>query len=269
MKTSLPKSKVSPAKKVILFDMCQVDLKGRKFDVAVLPIGATEVHALHLPFGNDAIHASEIARRAAERATEKGAGILVMPTIPFGCSPDVMSYPYTVTVRPTTLLHLFEDLIVSLTTHGIRKFIILNGHGGNCGTIEALTRELFGKYGAFIAGLDWWMTVADVVAEVQETDELSHADEIETSESLVLCPELVRMDVAERTHTNPPQLKTMIKYGGSFRRPWHLYTKNGGVGDPTMATKEKGEKIVNAAVERISDIFVELAHAKHDGDFLY
>jgi creatinine amidohydrolase/Fe(II)-dependent formamide hydrolase-like protein len=61
----------------------------------------------------------------------------------------------------------------------------------------------------------------------------------------------------------------MAKYGGIFLHPWELYTKNGGVGDPTMATKEKGTKIVTVAVERLAEILVELAKAKHEGRFLY
>ncbi|MFA7158596.1 MAG: creatininase family protein [Kiritimatiellia bacterium] len=256
-------------KKFLLYEMCRGDLKGRKFDLAVIPVGATEAHAWHLPFGNDTLHAAEVARRAAARAAEKGAGALVLPAIPFGCSPDVMSYPYTVTIRPTTLLRLLEDLINSLADHGIRKFVVLNGHGGNTGTIEALTRELFGKRGLFIAWIDWWTTVADVVRQVQETDELSHADEIETSQSLEICPELVRMDWAEKTHSNPTQLKKMKEYGGKFLSPWHLYTKNAGVGDPTKATREKGRKIVAAAGERIAAMLVELARAKHKGQYLY
>lgn len=255
--------------KVELFKMCQADLKGHAFEVAVLPIGATEVHAQHLPFGNDAIHASEIARRAAARATEKGAGILLTPTIPFGCSPDVMSYPYTISVQPTTLFRLFEDQITSLRSHGIRKFMFLNGHGGNTGAIEAFSREFYGQQGVFIVAVDWWVTVADVIAQVKETDELDHADEIETSESLALCPDLVRMDVAEGTRSNPTQLPTVLKYGGKFLKPWALYTRNGGVGDPTKATREKGEKIVSVAIERISGMLVELAKAKFDGPFLY
>ena len=255
--------------KVLLFEMCRADLAGHSFEVAVLPIGATEVHAWHLPFGNDALQAAEIARRAALRASEKGASVLVAPTIPFGCSPDVMSFPYSISVRPTTLFPLFEDLIVSLNAHGIRKFVFLSGHGGNTGALEAFSREFFGKHGVFIACVDWWVTVADVIDQVRETDQLAHADEIETSISLELCPELVRMDVAERTTTNPTQLPTLEKYGGKFLHPWSLYTKNGGVGDPTLATREKGAKIASAAVERISDMLVELAKAKFDGQLLY
>jgi creatinine amidohydrolase len=249
-------------KKVVLFEMCRADLENRSFDVAVVPIGATEVHAWHLPFGNDALHAAEIARRAAGRAAEKGAEILVLPTIPFGCSPDVMPYRYTLSVRPTTLFPLFEDIVASMAAHGIRKIVFLSGHGGNNGAIEAFRREFHGRYGAFLAQIEWWTTVADVVAKVRETNELDHADEIETSESLELCPELVRMDVAEPTSANPNPLKTFARHGGRFLRPWNLYTKNGGVGDPTRATREKGAAIVAAAVERIADMLVELARAK-------
>lgn len=256
-------------KKVLLFEMCRSDLKGRSFQVAVLPIGATEVHAWHLPFGNDALLAAEVARRAALRAAERGAEVLVAPTVPFGCSPDVMPFPYTLSVRPTTLFRLWEDLIVSLTAHGIHKFMFLNGHGGNNGAIEAFRREFYGKHGAFLVQVDWWTTAEDVTREVQETDELDHADEIETSHSLELCPDLVRMDLAEPTRGNRSRLPTLEEHGGKFLRRWDLYTNNGGVGDPTKATREKGARIVEAAVARIADMLVELARAGQDERFPY
>ena len=79
--------------------------------------------------------------------------------------------------------------------------------------------------------------------------------------------DLVRMDVAEATRGNPSRLPTLDKYGAKFLRPWHLYTKNGGVGDPTKATRGKGAKIVAGAVERISDMFVEFAEDEYDGRF--
>jgi len=256
-------------KKVQLFEMCRKDLEGRSFEVAVLPIGATEVHAWHLPFGNDAIHATELARRAAERAAEKGAEILVAPTIPYGCSPDVMPYPYTISVRPTTLFRLWEDLIISLTAHGIRKFMFLSGHGGNDGAIEAFRREIYGKYGAFLVHVIWWKTAGDVIKQVQETDEIDHADEIETSVSLELCPDLVHMDLAEKAPGNRSRLTAHKKYGGQFLRPWDLYTTTGGVGDPTKGTREKGAKIVEAAVKRIAEMLVELARTEQNETFPY
>ena len=249
--------------------MCQADLEGRSFEVAVLPIGACEVHAMHLPFGNDAFHVSAIARLSAERASQDGARILVLPTIPFGCDQNLMEFPYTVGLQPTTIIKIFADLIGGLARHGLRKVLLLNGHGGNPGALEAASRELYGRHGVFIARLNWYEAVSDVMAEVQETDEVEHADEIETSYALALYPEHVNMDAAVPAPSRPSRLALLQKYGGRFCRPWHLFTRNGGVGDPTKATREKGEKIVAAAVERIAAILVELAEAEYDEKFPY
>ena len=255
--------------KFVLEEMCRADLPKESFEVAVLPIGACEVHAMHLPFGNDTLQVSRIARLAAEKATQKGAGVVVLPAIPFGCDQNLLAFPYTVSLQPTTILRIFDDLIASLSKHGLKKVLLLNGHGGNTGTLDVVLRELYNKHDVFIARLDWWTVASDVAAEVQETSEVEHADEIETSISLALFPDLVRMKAAEATSTNPSRLPLLQKHGGKFSRPWHLFTKNGGVGDPTKATREKGARIVSAAVHRIADILVELSAAEYDGKFPY
>ena len=130
-------------------------------------------------------------------------------------------------------------------------------------------RKGHGRQGVFLVRIDWWTTVEDVVKQVKETDEIDHADEIETSISLEVCPGLVRMDRAEPAPGNRSRLPTVEKHGGKFLRPWDGYTKNGGVGDPTQATREKGARIVEAAVARIADMLVELAQARHDERFPY
>lgn len=256
--------------KVVLAEMCRADLsEAQRFEMAVLPIGACEPHGMHLPFGNDTMHCEAIARLSAAKASEKGAHVLLLPAVPFGCDQNLMAFPYTVSLRPTTLIRIFDDIIGSMARHGLKKVLILNGHGGNSGTLDAVLRELYGKHDVFVARLDWWVVAADVAAAVQETDEVEHADEIETSIALALYPELVNMGAAEATTTRRSRLGLLEKYGGKFSRPWHLFTRNTGVGDPTKATAEKGEKIVAAAVERISDILVELAAAEYDEEFPY
>jgi len=107
------------------------------------------------------------------------------------------------------------------------------------------------------------------VNAVRETAEIDHADEIETSVALALFPQFVNTDAAEPSPTNPSRLPLLQKYGGKFSRPWHLFTRNGGVGDPTKATRAKGEKVVQATVERIADILVELCAVKYDERFPY
>jgi len=255
--------------KTVLEEMCQADLKGKSFEAAVLPIGSCEVHGMHLPYGTDAFQISLIARRAADLAAGRGASVLVLPTLPFGCDQNLLAFPYTVSLDPTTIFRVYDDLIGSLTRHGIRKFLLLNGHGGNTGTLDAMLRELYGKHKAFLARLDFWIVASDVVEAVRETAEIDHADEIETSIALALFPQFVNRAAAEATSTNPSRLQTLLKYGGKFSRPWHLYTRNGGVGDPTKATREKGEKIVRVTVERIAEILVELCAAKYDERFPY
>ncbi len=255
--------------KVMLAEMCQADLRGTSFEVAVLPIGSCEVHGMHLPFGNDTLQVGAVARLAAERAAQRGARVLVLPALPFGCDQNVMEFPYTVSLQPTTIITIFDDLISSLAKHGLRKFLLLNGHGGNTGTLDATLRELYGKHGVFIARLDFWLVAADVVAEVQETSEIEHADEIETSIALALHPELVNMSIAEPTATSRSRLGKLEEYGGKFSRPWHLFTKNGGVGDPTKANAEKGKKVIEATVERLADVLTELSAADHDERFPY
>jgi creatinine amidohydrolase len=255
--------------KIMLEEACQAELKGRSVELAVLPIGSCEVHGMHLPFGTDAFQATILARRGAELAASRGAAVLVLPVLPYGCDQNLMEFPYTVGLSPSTILKVLDDLVGGLAHHGIRKVLLFNGHGGNCGTLDAALRELHGKHKVFLARLDCWTVAADVVNAVRETAEIEHADEMETSVALALFPQFVNMGAAEPAPSHPSRLPLLQKYGGKFSRPWHLFTRNGGVGDPTKATREKGEKVVQATVERIADILVELCAVKYDKRFPY
>lgn len=252
-----------------LAEICQADLVKREIEVAVLPIGSVEVHGMHLPFGTDGLLVDAIARRAAARAAEKGAAVICLPAQSVGCTQNLMEFPGTLTLRPTTLIRVIEDIADSLLHHGIRKLLLLNGHGGNSAAIGAACRELYDRRGLFVARMNYWDAAMDVIEQVRETKHLEHADEMETSVALALFPELVKMEHAIPVEVKPSRLPLLQKYGGDFTRPWHLYTTNGGTGDSTKATPEKGEKIVAACVERIGDVLVELANARMDARFPY
>ena len=149
---------------------------------------------------------SLLARRGADLAAARGAAVLVMPALPFGCDQNLMEFPYTVSLSPTTIFRVHDDLIGSLARHGIRKVLLLNGHGGNTGTLDAALRELYGKHKVFLARMDCWTVATDVVNAVRETAEIDHADGIETSVALALFPHFVNMDAAEPSPTNPSRL---------------------------------------------------------------
>src|SRR5438067_2434993 len=153
---------------------------GRKWEVAVLPFGATEPHNYHMPYGTDCYQVDAIGRRACEHAYRKGAAVLLLPTMPFGVNTNHLKVPgaLALSVTPTTLLKLLGDLTDALYRQGIRKMVLLNGHGGN--ELKPLTRELFHTTKMFLCVCDWYRVAADqyptLFAKPGE-----HADEMETS----------------------------------------------------------------------------------------
>ena len=251
-----------------LSEMYYGEMRDLDVQVAVLPIGSTEPHAFHLPYSTDTLQVQEIARRACVAANEKGAKALALPATPYGCDANLLGFPFTIDLTPRVLMSLIEDVVRSLVHHGVRKIMLMNGHGGNNAALETVMRELYGRVEAFICVVHWWETAADVTNEVCETKETGHACEFETSLCLELLPDLVRMDLAEKTTTRPVRVPLVQKYG-KFCRPWHLFTRNTGIGDPTKATREKGKRIADCAVSRIADMLVELSEKEWDQTFPY
>jgi creatinine amidohydrolase len=251
----------------ILAEMCDADFDNWKPEVALIPVGSTEVHARHLPFGSDTLQVEAICRRTVEAANTAGARILLLPAIPFSVDGNLMKFPYTIHVPPSTLMMFIRDIINSLNKHGIQKFLLVNGHGGNTATLQTVCRELYG--GPFIATIDWWKIAWDVTMKIMETGEPDHADEFETSVVQALQPKLARMDVVEKTQTREHMLPKLVKYGGNFSRPWEGHTRNGGTGDPTKATVAKGEAIVQESIARFTEILIELNNAPMGEAFPY
>ena len=108
--------------------------------MAVLPLGATEPHNLHLPYGTDTFQVQIVAERAAARAHEGGARVVVLPTLPYGTETNQMQFPLAMNLNPSTVARVITDLVDSLAAHSIRKCVLLNGHGGN--DLKWVLREL-------------------------------------------------------------------------------------------------------------------------------
>jgi len=241
-------------------------MKGRHFEVAVLPFGATEPHNLHLPYGNDTLTVTAMAQSACRKANEQGASALLLPSMPYGVDSNVMAFPFTMNCRPSTHLAFMQDLVDSLEHHGIHKLVIANGHGGN--EFGFILREMFGATSVFLSVYEWWKAVEDnLPPDCRPTGD--HADHMETSLSLYLFPHLVDMRVADDGATKTCRLEAVRKGYVKITRPWHLVTRNAGVGDPRQATAEKGEKIFNLAVEQLTAYMVELSAAEMDETFPY
>lgn len=233
------------------------------WEVAVLPWGATEPHNLHLPYGTDTVESERIAAEAGRLAWEAGARVAVLPTVPFGANAGQVAFPLTVDVRPSTQAALLGDVVASLERQGIRRLVVLNGHGGN--DFRAPVRELQATSPVLICLVDWFRIPPDEELFVDAGD---HAGELETSLMLHVAPELVAP--LEEAGSGRPRGFTVaaLREGWAWTpRDWARATEDTGCGDPAPATAEKGLRYFRSVTRRIASFLVELART--DPERLY
>lgn len=252
----------------VLAEQNHAFIRSQKWEVAVLPFGATEPHNLHLPYCTDNYQVDAIGSRVCEHAWSAGARVLLLPTVPYGVNTNYLQIPGALTcgVTPSTLLHLLRDLVESLERQGLRKLVLLNGHGGN--ELKPLIRELHHRTKMFLCVCDWYKMATDAYKQIFERPG-EHADEVETSLMLAYYPELVRMDQADPGAARTSRFEAVNRGWVSITRPWHLLTTNTGCGDPRPASAEKGRQLMDVLVDRLGGFLVELAAAKMDEQFPY
>ncbi|MFB3785459.1 MAG: creatininase family protein [bacterium] len=242
-------------------------VKSHPYEVVVLPVGATEPHNLHLPYGSDAITTERVGDLICERAHALGARVALLPGIPFGVDSNLLGFPMTVSLNPSTLDRVIGDVIHSMEAHGIRKMVLLNGHGGN--DLKNTLREYFGKTSIFLSLVEWWKVAADRYAEIIEHRNGDHADEMETSVVMYLFPELVDLSRADDGAVKASRFEAINRGWVQVTRPWHIVTTNAGVGYPKKASPEKGKQIIDIVVERIGQYLKELSDSEINETFPY
>ena len=120
------------AKPYVLEQTNWKQVKSQKYEVAILPWGATEPHNYHLPYGTDSLETAKIAEQSAGKAWEKGAKVMVLPVIPLGAqNMGQIDMPFCLHTKPSTQLIILKDILTAFSGQGIKKLVIMNGHGGN------------------------------------------------------------------------------------------------------------------------------------------
>lgn len=234
------------------------------FEVAVLPLGATEPHNLHLPYATDTLQVERLGSLACARAAAEGARVVLLPAMPFGTETNQARFPLALNVNPTTLAAVITDLVASLVQHGIRKVVLLNGHGGN--DLKWLLRQLYGSTPAQLFLCHWYKVAADRYREIFR-DAGDHAGELETSMMMAFYPELVHLEKADPGATAESRFGAVRQGWVEITRPWHLLTTNSGAGDPRPATAAKGHAVTALVVERLASFLTELSGSAIDERF--
>ncbi len=234
------------------------NIKDEKFNVAILPWGATEAHNFHLPYATDIFEAEHISSEAAGLAWKEGAKVIVLPVIPFGVNTGQSDILLDINLHPSTQLLMLTDIIEVLNRQGIYKLMILNSHGGN--DFKPLIRELGLKYPQMFICVCNWFQMSDKSNYFENKGD--HADEMETSLMLYLKPDLVLpLSEAGSGAEKKNKIKAFSEGWIWAERKWSKVTEDTGIGDPRLATKEKGEAYFKHITRKISAVLVELDKA--------
>lgn len=235
------------------------DLKTFRYELAILPWGATEAHNYHMPYGTDVFEADAIAAEGARKAWEKGSKVVVLPTIPFGVNTGQSDIYLDMNIYPSTQLIILKDIIEVLNRQGLKKLLILNSHGGN--NFQPMLRELGLNYPDMMLFTCNWYQALDKSLYFEEAGD--HADEMETALIQYLHPELI-LPVAEAGDGEEKKsvIRGIREKWAWAERKWSQVTEDTGIGNPKKANPEKGKRYFEDVTDKVADLISDICNAK-------
>ncbi|HSR70155.1 MAG TPA: creatininase family protein [Acidobacteriota bacterium] len=226
-------------------------------DLALLPVGAVEQHGHHLPLDTDAFDADYLARRVAEACTHPKP--LVLPLIPYGVSYHHDDFKGTISVSNEALSRLVYEIGMSVARNGVTKLIIINGHGGNLATLK-FAAQMINRDAHIFTCVDTGETSDHDIGQISETRDDVHAGEIETSTSLAVRPDLVKME--EAVGFVPSFSSRYLDFSSKRSVEWYARTAkispSGVLGDPSKASAEKGRRMWDVMVKNLVELVEDL-----------
>lgn len=230
--------------KVLLHEMSWPEAKEyfAKNDIALLPVGSNEQHGPQNPLGTDHLIAKALAEETAQRTS-----VLCLQVIPFGVSSHHKQFWGTIHISPEIFKNYIKHACLALNYYGIKKIVIVNGHGGNRSALAEVARELREK-GMFISIFQWWQVAEKLLPDLFKPDERGHAGTEETSVNLALHPKIVNVGnaVDEVPHESMLESEGIILPLDTVD-----YTSSGVFGKSSSASAEKGKAVLNAVITKL------------------
>lgn len=221
--------------------------------IVIVPIAAIEQHGPHLPVATDTMLAREVAKRAAG-ISAKTTPTLVTECIWTGLSEHHMVFGGTLTLDFSSFFQLISGVVRSLHRHGFRKICLLNAHGGNIAALQTVVEELTRELGLKLFTATYWTLGAkEMAAHLERQKSIRHACEAETSMMMAIAPELVDPARFEEAACPDPRDIGGNPHDGAYR--WVSFAKrtsSGALGDPRVATAEKGERLLETAANCVA-----------------
>jgi len=217
--------------------------------VAIIPVGVIEAHASHLPLGTDTLTAHWVATRAAEQEPA-----IVFPFYPYGVNIESTHLPGAVMIRRELIFALLENVCDEMGRNGLKKIILVSGHGGNRYFLPLFVQTLPEKDKPYV------VYEADLPdhpdrAAFFESGEYGHACERETSTMLYTHPELVKMEgIPPEPFPSLGRNRVVSDHGGYSPVDWYAMYPHMYVGDGRVATAEKGKKFIEYKVQALVEL---------------
>ena len=241
----------------------QAEAYFKDHDTVIVPLGSTECHGTHMPLGTDTMIPDKILE-----VLEPKTDALIAPTMPYGNTDYLAVFPGTISLGPEVTYQVMFRILDGLRRHGARRFIVLNGHGGNNSILDRLSVDMQ-KEGCILAQMNWWIMVWDLVPDWKGDSPWrgGHGGAEETAAVMAIDPDLIDYDaigdlnLKSLSEELPFSGMSAVRFKGidiPMRRFTTDVTDNGWVGadHPKYATKEWGEQMINATADYIAE-FIE------------
>jgi creatinine amidohydrolase len=225
--------------------------------VVALPVASIEQHGPHLPLYTDSLIVQEVLSRTLAHLPDDFP-LWTLPLLSYGRSNEHTGFAGTVTLTSETLVRVLKEIGASIARSGFRRFVIVNGHGGNTEIIDFVIRDIRERTGMMVFALHLYLRVAvpsDGLTEAEQVYGI-HAGDVETSILLRCHPELVRKDQVPASLPDHLRAMEAPPFMGPLTFAWltHDLTESGVLGDASLATQEKGQRFLNEAAEQTAKL---------------
>lgn len=240
------------------------DVGERDGSILVVPVGSVEQHGHHLPVATDTILVDAVADLGVDRLDDD-VPILRTPPVWSGFSPHHMAFGGTVTLEFDVMMDVLENVAESALDNGFDALVLINGHGGNGPLISGAVSTIGQEHpDVEVLGLTYFELAAGFIDEIRESGVggMSHGGEFETSLMMALRPDLVDEDTIDAPPLEEPYdhgTKDLLEVGPlAVYRGFEEYSHTGAIGEPELATAEKGERIYDLLGEELEELLEDV-----------
>jgi creatinine amidohydrolase len=226
-----------------------------RIELVLIPVGAHEQHGPNIAVSTDTISADSLCRAAAALV---GPAVAVAPVVPWGVSWHHLRFAGTISLRQSTLIAVLEDIVGSLYGHGMRRFLVVNGHGGNNAAITTAIEQIKHDTGVpLIASVFGYALIAEQAKMLLPAEAIGHGGGDEAALVMAVEPHRAKPSAFAAPRPTGRQVETaalLRAYGGVLARRYDEVTHNGATGDATSASAEIGQQILDGAAQRLAEI---------------